>query len=797
MTSTNIVHAPHASSNKQRGNKTQLKVRNEHDLTITDVPGDVSKTLNDEGCGDTTPWGPDPRPISPTSARSALEDMDCLQVAFEKYCTNGVVPGSQLISCVIACRTGAASQEIEQCVMQVMPDFAQEGFVANYGQLEMVYNMLLSTQDVDRAVDWDLERESDGKGNCLIDWVHRMWFACQLKCRSHASSSYGNQMKPTTRLLVVATVATLVIALAVTSCAVAFMWTDNIAFSKSRLEQTRKLVKDASTSFAYRRNNDMEAARLDFSTTLLGMAVQHIGYDGTLVQQRDKLLQPLKLLDQSIKGDFYSEIESLANSGARNIAVWIQMLVSVVSDLEVVRIANEHNQQSLVEGHELILARWADPTNSSIKVLTDYRYAAECQMVVCDASPIVHSVMGSALRGGHGSMIGFDYRQKRVQAAYLNVHPLGWGIVYTINFESLLSEFRNRLLRVVESYNNDTTMHQEMMVAQGSADGRIDFMNKPRHSCGGKPCALHDWNASAMHQAVNGSWGVLDDEDYRGKPVVAAYGYFAVLHVGVLLQADKNQLLRDFFTDLIRAFNAMNPLIAATEELVLAFPGNKSQERVVMPLTKRFGDECGNNSLCAWNLSTALYYERVIYERKSGIDQGLDYRGAPVKAGYWPVPGMDLAVVIEVDQAQIDRTGLMLMKQYAEEQNEFYTDSSEELMLGSTIRMTAMGRVNSGYEIVTKFKFDDACEGAKAAAQCDKKQDYMVNALAGERGMIDSVDYRGYTVLAAYDYFKELDMGLVVKLDMGEVIGPAMRTAGKLIGVSMGYDCLLALLFQP
>ena len=61
-----------------------------------------------------------------------------------------------------------------------------------------------------------------------------------------------------------------------------------------------------------------------------------------------------------------------------------------------------------------------------------------------------------------------------------------------------------------------------------------------------------------------------------------------------------------------------------------------------------------------------------------------------------------------------------------------------------------------------------------------------MHALAGESGMMDSVDYRGEPVIAVYDYFKELDMGLVVKRDVSEIIGPAIRTAMKLVGVSMG-----------
>ena len=161
-------------------------------------------------------------------------------------------------------------------LLQVMPDFALDGFVASYQQVEEVYSLLMSAQPAEAADAWGVQDDCEPSSG---SWLSRWWFRLRLKWRKGQRHQTSREMKPTTRLLVVATVATLAIAVVVTSCAVAFMWTDNIAFSKSRLEQTLKLVKDASTSFAYRRNNDMEAARLDFSTTLLGMSVQHIGYE--------------------------------------------------------------------------------------------------------------------------------------------------------------------------------------------------------------------------------------------------------------------------------------------------------------------------------------------------------------------------------------------------------------------------------------------------------------------------------------------------------------------------------------
>ena len=63
-----------------------------------------------------------------------------------------------------------------------------------------------------------------------------------------------------------------------------------------------------------------------------------------------------------------------------------------------------------------------------------------------------------------------------------------------------------------------------------------------------------------------------------------------------------------------------------------------------------------------------------------------------------------------------------------------------------------------------------------------KQAEPMRRALRGAKGTIVAQDYRGVEVLAAYQYIKELDLGLVAKVDVSEIYEPFIQ-AGIFVGV--------------
>jgi PAS domain S-box-containing protein len=87
-------------------------------------------------------------------------------------------------------------------------------------------------------------------------------------------------------------------------------------------------------------------------------------------------------------------------------------------------------------------------------------------------------------------------------------------------------------------------------------------------------------------------------------------------------------------------------------------------------------------------------------------------------------------------------------------------------------------------EFLSEFRFPE--NGArKIVPSTTDRAAPMRRALSNEYGWMIGPDYRGERVLAAFEPIKELDLGLVAKLDMHEVTAPFMKTAATALGIAL------------
>lgn len=70
----------------------------------------------------------------------------------------------------------------------------------------------------------------------------------------------------------------------------------------------------------------------------------------------------------------------------------------------------------------------------------------------------------------------------------------------------------------------------------------------------------------------------------------------------------------------------------------------------------------------------------------------------------------------------------------------------------------------------------------------------MYKALRGERGFGPGIDYRGKSVLAAWEYLPRLRWGLVVKKDLSEVLNPSVRLQNIMFSIVLPSVGVLALI---
>uniref|UniRef100_A0A7S4G4S8 Guanylate cyclase domain-containing protein n=1 Tax=Eutreptiella gymnastica TaxID=73025 RepID=A0A7S4G4S8_9EUGL len=559
-----------------------------------------------------------------------------------------------------------------------------------------------------------------------------------------------------------------------------------------------------------KKNNQAEIMRLQFATKVVAITLRELGYNREVYAREHELLHTLRTISSAIESQLDTRLGALATAEAARTAAWLRHLRPLVGPGDMVRVVSALNMQDLPHGHEVVLGAWEDASNTSLALLTALR--EPCQQY-CRAHP-GWAPLAHALRGGNGTWTGPGYHGVHVHAAYAPLPGTRFGLVYQVAAGALLADLKRELIRTVEAHNDDPKFaktSEEMAVANRSAAGpHAHVLSRLRFCAGAHPCPLWSRNASkGLDRALGGHEGWHETVDYRGRRVLEAFEPIPILGLALTLKVDWAEVYADFRKQAAHTFDVVNTQLDNTEELLLVAKGANDSHPVDYLTHFRFRDECAPGSRCAYNLTKASYLEDTVRHCANGTGQGNDYRNSPVMSGFTCLDGLDMAVVFEVDQAQVDERGINLIRSYVEEENHHFEEDPEGtmelLMFGALNGTTADSLDNIGY--IAPVLHPEYCSGKNVRGYCAGAEPFMLEAMKHKTGKVLAPDYKGEEALTAYSYVhvskdlppdaqytqKDYWIGFAIKESYAKIRTPGLLAARNLALIAAGIT-LVALM---
>ena len=609
---------------------------------------------------------------------------------------------------------------------------------------------------------------------------HGVWSKCaRFLSAMNLLKSDGNvfsNLTPTNRLFAAIMVLSSVSALVLALTSVNFFWAEHISDIELALAQETATVKECISRFAVDGFVDSFQASLGSTTQLLGQIVGEIGYKEILAHQASDLSLAQQLLGKSLSSTFQFFASNVVEVGASSYG-WIENLFYMLGEKATVQLVNSMNRDA-EHGTEIVLGRWNDSRNTSIKFLTDFSFRDEC-LAACGSSATAAAPMKAALTGATGSLIGNDYRPHPVYAGYAYLPKIQVGLVYKVDVEVLQQRFNTMLRQVIDAMNRQRNDTVEVVLGERSPAGsnvnQPKFLSQLRFCDESCQASTDEWSAVPMRRALTNEVGVMVGADYRNEPVIAAFGPIEGLQLGLVVKVDKKEVVGAVRTSLVASVNEINKKMNGTEELLLV--SNAADEEPQYLTEFRFEQECPGQ--CSTTMA-------ALSGCRGGSKQDIDYRNKAITIGYSCIPELDVSLGYKVDTQQINEWGLQAAIDYVNDRNR-REDTTRELILARHNAGVAPENVTSpkDFTFLTDFKHKDECgrgecgRGGAAAAP-------MVSALQGRRGITFGKDYRPKDVIAAHDYIEAPRVGLVSKIDIDESNAPVVSAALKLGLICVG-----------
>eukprot|EP00668_Euglena_longa_P011029 GGOE01013380.1.p1 GENE.GGOE01013380.1~~GGOE01013380.1.p1 ORF type:complete len:1161 (-),score=397.40 GGOE01013380.1:1066-4548(-) len=718
--------------------------------------------------------------------------LELLRQVFDSMAVNGKITMDQLPFVLAGAEVQATAEQVHEAIEEFLPDADDEEALLDFDQVQTLFQQLVHVV-ADHTADALLLAGEEQRTPSALQRM-RQWLHHKRKERKMKQTAYERQMKPTTRLLLLILATACIISAAVVVFAVVLIFDHSNNSVINHLVRDTELLSDGLSLFGYTRPFEHTTSNLERLSTILDVVIDELGFNNSKLFQLSNLAYQRDLMGDLVDGWFSNDATSTVDTSVTIVSLWIDRMVARGATLDDLISAFNIMNPNLPSGHEIQLAT-ASSNSDRPTFLTALRFKSGC-IGTCGANN-GSTALRLALAGGSGTTLtGYDYRPQPVAAGYqLLTNPAGVALAYNVWQNTLQQEFQQPVKAVVDAINvklasesnntnADVRVNSQEIVLSSKVSGVTQNLTVLRFC---NTTCMKNANLGNSYLALStNSTGQGSAVDTNGEAIFVAYKPLPNSGLGLSFKISQEEFLDALYLSLGSSLNDVNSKLTGTEELQLVTTpkagANVSTNGMKYWTNFRFPSTCG--SKCGTLANTSTYLKKALTKCVSGTDHSLDYRSQKVIAGYSCVSSMKAAFSITMADSQIISEGTDMAVTIATYQTFVrYAGKSLEIAMARKKPGVVVAKTKNDYEKFGGRKLGDQC----VATGCTGPSNVVLAALnsKGGVGYLETVDYRWVTVLAAYTYLPDLDIGIAMKMDKSEAQAGSFRLTGILCGASV------------
>eukprot|EP00996_Jenningsia_fusiforme_P002782 NODE_35_length_4113_cov_30.974163_g26_i1.p1 GENE.NODE_35_length_4113_cov_30.974163_g26_i1~~NODE_35_length_4113_cov_30.974163_g26_i1.p1 ORF type:complete len:1118 (+),score=265.67 NODE_35_length_4113_cov_30.974163_g26_i1:159-3356(+) len=608
-----------------------------------------------------------------------------------------------------------------------------------------------------------------------------------------------------TPLLIAVVVMITITACGLAGTAIGLQWRQTMLAEEIHLADIRNLVVDVMGAL----HEQIEAEQiksLEDKGEIIASFTESMGWDMSLNTALVQLQTGVSNVARVITGVTYKNLLERERAGLMSAVDMIATLINstMVGDQadtqRAIRMIQRLNERFSGE-YQVVLSGWV---NAQAVVLSSHAGSAETRRSVC-SGVFCSNLTGSldttdpsemprrALSVESGSLYGVDPDGLPVMAAHQWLRGGEFGVTYMASLHYIRNVTVTSLIAVLDELNSENTDSLELVLGaeDESAPLGFRFLTSLRFAeqCaasvdGARRCDVTAGSAEDVQRAVSGEIGASVLNDYRPKPVLAAYAPIPSLNLGIVLKLDREEFTEYAVHSIGETLNKLNNIsLKGSLEVVMGrvlrndtsrkyATGSKHVVEDLEILTEyQFGGDC--NGKCDRNPLAAVPMRLAAQMKEAGVQSEVpDYRDASVVVSYEHIASLDVGLTVKIDYGEVDggvhAQGIAVLDTFNAGGTKLGVHWAEPDADGSVTYRTEFG----------------LCEDCVIAEDTFK---IAREASAGGEGIERTIDAKGNDVLAAYGPTGTHSIGIVVAADYAKVIAPLRALVIKLVICSIAF----------